>query len=241
LIRCALIAAALFLGSAAHAEQACPAEVKLLLSPPSIQTVIASLGFEKRGAGRVYFFDTKSLDLLMQGVIVRVRQGVNSDLTVKVRLPAGGGEADGTRPPMQFACEIDRTRAGSSISYAVGRRFRGNAPETGKEIYGLLGASQIALLQEARAAIDWSRVVRIAEIDSTKWETNAQSPAGKLALEEWEWPSGRILELSAKAGPDAESSKYAELERLVRAKKLYLADTQDTKTRIVLESLAERR
>jgi hypothetical protein len=53
----AFIGAVLFLGSALHGDEKCPAEVKLLLSPPTIQTVIASLGFRKETAWRVYFFD----------------------------------------------------------------------------------------------------------------------------------------------------------------------------------------
>jgi hypothetical protein len=53
----AFIGAVLSLGFALHGNEKCPAEVKLLLSPPTIETVIASLGFGKETAGRVYFFD----------------------------------------------------------------------------------------------------------------------------------------------------------------------------------------
>lgn len=50
---------------------------------------------------------------------------------------------------------------------------------------------------------------------------------------------GKILELSAKVGSDAEASKYAELERLVKMKNLSLSASQDTKTSMVLETLAD--
>ena len=56
----ALICSVLFVSSVLHAEEKCPVEVKLLLSPPA-QTVMASLSFEKETAGRVYFFDTDAL------------------------------------------------------------------------------------------------------------------------------------------------------------------------------------
>jgi hypothetical protein len=56
-------------------------------------------------------------------------------------------------------------------------------------------------------------------------------------LELWEWPAGKILELSAKIGSDADAAKYAELERLARINNLALSASQDTKTSLVLETL----
>src|SRR5271167_971268 len=111
----AFIGAVLFLGAALDAEEKCPVEVKLLLSPPTLQTVIASLSFEKETAGRVYFFDTDELDLLKQGVIVRVRQGADNDLTVKVRAPEGNKQIDTSKLREHFPCEIDRTGAGENV------------------------------------------------------------------------------------------------------------------------------
>src|SRR5271169_3599124 len=106
--------AVLFLGCFLRAEEECPVEMKLLLSPASIQTVIASLGLEKETSARVYFFDTEELDLLRQGVIVRVRQGAANDLTVKVRAPEGNQQVDTSQLRGQFPCEIDRTGAGEN-------------------------------------------------------------------------------------------------------------------------------
>jgi hypothetical protein len=236
----ALIWSILFLVPVLHAKETCSAEVKFLLSPPTTQTVIASLGFENETVAKVYFFDTDALDLSNQGVIIRVRQGAKNDLTVKVRLPKGGQPVDSSRLREQFPCEIDRTRAGASTSYAVARKYKATmVPEIGNDIYSLLSASQIKLLHEAQVSIDWARVMRIASINSTKWETKAPSPSGKLALELWEWPAGKILELSAKVESDAEASKYAQLERLVKMNNLSLSASQDTKTRMVLETLAD--
>jgi hypothetical protein len=234
-----LIGAILFLAPALRAEEKCPVEVKLLLSPSTTQTVITSLGFENETMARVYLFDTDGLDLSMQGVIVRVRQGAKNDLTVKVRLP-GNQQVDNSRLRERFPCEVDRTRAGAYTSYAVGRKYKATkVHEIGNDIYSLFSASQINLLHEAQVSIDWARVMRIANINSTTWETTAQSPSGKLALELWEWPAGKILELSAKVESDAEVSKYAELERLVKMKNLSLSVSQDTKTSIVFETLAD--
>jgi hypothetical protein len=59
---CALIGAVSLLAPALHAEEKCPVEVKLLLSPPSAQTAIGSLGLENERTGRIYLFDTDALD-----------------------------------------------------------------------------------------------------------------------------------------------------------------------------------
>jgi hypothetical protein len=209
-----LIGSLLFLG-AVHAQEKCPVEVKLLLPSTAAKPVISALGFKKRTEGIVYFFDTESLDLLMQGVIVRIRQGSNSDLTVKLRPPPGKPNDDRLELRGLFPCEMDRLRSEAITSYTVERRYDvAEVPEIGTDVYGLLSASQQKLLLDAGVSIDWARVIRIASIHSTKWQTVSQSPYGKLALELWEWPAGRVLELSSKAAPGSDASKYSELEQL---------------------------
>jgi hypothetical protein len=235
-----LIGSLLFLG-AVRAQDNCPVEVKLLLSSPAPQSVITALGFKKRTTGLVYFFDTESLDLLTQGVIVRIRQGASNDLTVKLRLPEGRFSEDRSQLLEQFPCEVDRTRAKADASYAVGRPYRvTQVPDSGTNVFNLLSASQKNLLKVAGVSIDWVRVGRIASIHSTKWQTGAQSPYGKLALELWEWPAGKILEISAKAQPASDESNYKQLAQLLEMKGLSLNDNQDTKTTTVLKTLGNR-
>lgn len=235
--------ALLFLSYPLQAQENCPVEIKLLLSPPTIETVIASVGFEKKTATRVYFFDTDALDLLKQGVIVRVRQGADNDLTVKMRVSGDHKEdnkGDNSQLREHFPCEIDQTGARENTSYAVRRKYKTpQVPEMGKEIFNLLSPPQQKLLRDARVSVDWARVKRIADIESTKWETTTQPPFRKLALELWESQAGNILEISTKARPDAAQSTYAELQRLVRMKSLSLSTSQGTKTRMVLETLTD--
>jgi hypothetical protein len=238
---CALIGAVVFIGPALRAEEQCPAEVKLLLSPATLQSVTASLGFGQETMTRVYLYDTDALDLLKQGVIIRVRQGAKNDLTVKVRLPNENQRIDRARLRELFPCEIDRTRSVTTTSYAVARKYVATkVPEMGNDIYTLFNASQSKLLYQAQVSIDWARVTRIADINSTKWETTAKLPSEKLVLELWEWPAGRVLELSARVASDAEASKLAELEGLVKMHNLRLNVSQDSKTGMVLETLANR-
>jgi hypothetical protein len=233
--------AVLLLSSGLQAQEKCPVEVKILLPPPTVQTVIASLSFGKEAATRVYFFDTDSLDLLKQGVIVRVRQGAANDLTVKVRAPADNKQIDTALLREHFPCEIDRSGAGEETSYAIQRKYTPpQVPEKGADIVRQFSASQEKLLRDLKASIDWTRVQRIADIGSTKWATTAQPPL-KLALELWEWPTGKILEVSTKTGPDGGESTYAEVQRLLKAKNLSLSAEQGTKTRIALETLTQSR
>jgi hypothetical protein len=233
-----LIASMLLLGSA-YAEVRCPVEVKLLLASPDAHPVIAALGFEKATTGEVYFFDTDSLELLMQGVIVRVRQGAKNDLTVKLRPPKGGGD-DRWYLGEQFPCEIDRTPAAAETSYAVGRTYNApKAPTNGIGVYEQLSDLQKKLLHDAGISIDWARVSQVAKIHSTGWRTKTQSSYGKLALELWEWPAGKILELSSKVPAAADAAKYGELERLAKMKGLDLNASQDTKTTTVLLTFAK--
>lgn len=231
------LCAVLVFGSALPAQQKCPVEVKLLLAPSTIETVVASLNFEKETAGRVYFYDTDELDLLKQGVIVRVRQGADNDLTVKVRVPEGNKQVDTTQLRKDFPCEIDWTGVGDGIGFSIRRKFKvSQVPEMGSDVLSLLSPPQEKLLREARASIDWARVKRLANIKGKKWETTSQSSFRRLSLELWEWPTGNILELSTKVGPDAGQATYDELQRLVDVKGLALSASQGTKTSIVLET-----
>src|SRR5678816_2353055 len=135
------------------ARESCPVEVKLLLSAEAAQIAIGALGLSGKAQGRVYFFDTDALDLFREGVILRVREGTNKDLTVKVRQPEGDGAS---RLQKGFACEIDQTRDGAHISYSVGINFKVvRVPETGIEVRKLLGAAQGNLLRKAGVSIDW--------------------------------------------------------------------------------------
>jgi hypothetical protein len=226
-------------GSALQSQERCNVEVKLLLSPTQTQAAVTLLNFEKEAAGRVYFFDTKALDLLSQGLIIRLRQGADNDFTVKLRPPGDTKSFVPSGIGQGFDCEIDLIGGAAGPSYTVRSKYTAtHVPETGIEISSLLDAGQKKLLTEAQVSVEWTRVKRIADIQATSWQTKARPGFRKLTLELWEWPGGRILELSTKVGPDAGPSKYAELQRLVKTKGLSLNATQRAKTGMVLETLA---
>jgi hypothetical protein len=219
-----------------HAQENCNVEVKLLLSPAETQAAIAALGAKKETGGRVYFFDTHALDLLLQGAVVRLRLGARNDLTVKLRPPNGRKISAPSQGRDGFKCEVDLTGEGANSSYSITTGFApGEFPQSGKDVSRLLIPAQTRLLEDAHISVDWTRVKRIAEITSTDWRPRTQPHLGKLTLELWGWPGGKALELSTKVAPGAGPSTYAELQELVRSKQLSMSPIQRAKTSIALE------
>jgi hypothetical protein len=221
-----------------HAQENCNVEVKLLLTPTETQAAVTAFGGTKETIGRVYFFDTDSLDLLSQGAIVRLRQGAKNDLTVKLRPPNGKRFFVSSGKGNNFKCEVDLTGKGPTPSYSITSRFAAEQlPQTGYDVSRLFSPAQMRLLNDAQVSVDWTRVKRIAEIRSIDWRTQSQPHLGKLTLELWNWPGGKVLELSTKVSSDAGSSTYTELQQLVKTKHLAMSSDQRVKTSIALETI----
>jgi hypothetical protein len=209
-----------------------------LLSPKDTRAAIAALNFENERAGRVCFFDTSSLDLLSQGVIVRIRQGAVNDLTVKLRPREEKRFSDPSEGREDFKCEVDQNASETNTSYSIGSQYAAaSLPKTGKDIFSLLSVGQRELLEQAQVSIEWQRVKRIADIQTTVWQTEARPQFKKLTLELWVSPVCSILELSTKVESHAGLSAYAQLKRLVNAKGFRLNTSQQPKTTMVLEAV----
>jgi hypothetical protein len=218
-----------------HAQQNCNVEVKVLLLPTETQASVSAFGARKETSGRVYFFDTDTLNLLSQGAIVRLRRGARSDLTLKLRPLKGKRFAEGFDGSK---CEVDLTGDGENPSYSITSSFDAErVPETGYDVSRLLSAEQMKLFNKAQISVDWTRVKRLSGITSTDWQIRGQPPFDKLTLELWEWPGGKVLELSTKVPPDSASAAYSNLQRLVETKHLSMSAEQSVKTTIALEAI----
>ena len=239
LLSLARLGCALFLFcSGLQARENCNVEVKLELLPAETQTALTALNVKKQTAGRVYFFDTDSLDLLSQGAIVRLRSGAQNDLTFKLRPPKGKTLPVPSERLDDVKCEVDLTGEGANSSYSIGRKLAAKQlPQTGSDVSILLSPNQKKLLNDAKISVDWTRIKRIAAIESITWQTRAQPHFGKLSLELWEWAGGKVLEISTKVSQDESLSVYTELQKLVRTKGLSTAPDQRAKTTIVLEAI----
>ena len=227
----------LWLVSTCQAEAGCGAEIKLLLLPTAAHSALTAFNAGKSTISSVYFFDTNALDLLSQGVILRLRIGATSDLTVKLRPPANIATSDWLKGAKRYKCEVDFTGETALRSYSIQTKFAGTLPQIGSQLSEHLSPAQKRLLEQAHVSIDWSRIKRIGEIKSTHWEIRNQSPLSKLALELWEWRTGEILELSTKVASDARQPAQAQLRQSAVRHGLSLSKYQTSKTSLVLEDI----
>jgi hypothetical protein len=218
-----------------HAQETCSEEVKLLLSPAQVQAAITALKARQETHGRVYFYDTPALDLLSKGVILRLRDRAEVDLTAKLRPPPGDKFVNPSGLRDDYKCEVDFNDGAATESFSVVNKYlTAKAPVRGEELFQRLSEGQKRLLQHSKVQIDWKRVKRIAEIQSTSWTSRAEPPLGKLSVELWEWSGGSVLEVSTRVAPDAPLATFVELRDLVNKKGLALDTNQRSKTAIAL-------
>jgi hypothetical protein len=229
----------LLLVSSLHGQETCSEEVKILLSPAQVKDVIPALQARGKTRGHVYFYDTPSLDLLASGVVLRLREGAEIDLTAKLRPLSGETFVDPSGGRERYKCEVDLNDGVEVKSFSVQKGYvDAKVPDTGLGVVQLLSAGQKKLLEDSKVAIDWSRVRRVADIRSTSWKTAAKPDLGKLSVELWEWPGGSVLEVSTKVAPAAGQSTYSGLELLAKRQGLAVSRDQRSKTAIALGEIA---
>ena len=241
-IRCLVLMAAFLVVSSLFGQGVCSEEVKLLLSPTEVQAAVPALRARGETKGHIYFYDTPSLDLLAKGVVLRLREGAEIDITAKLRPLSGEKFVDPTGGRERYKCEVDLNDGVEAQSFSVqAKDVDAKVPETGEGLFQLLSEGQKRLLEDAKAEIDWKRVRRVADIRSTSWTTRAKAPLGKLSLELWEWPGGSVLEVSTKVAPDAGVATYAKLGELAKKNGLALSANQSSKTAIALREIVGAR
>jgi hypothetical protein len=176
---------------------------------------------------------------LSSGVVLRLRQGAEIDLTAKLRPLSDETFVDPSGGRERYKCEVDLNDGVEVKSFSVQKGYvDAKVPETGTEVFQLLSAGQKKLLEDSKVAIEWSRVRRVADIQSTSWKTNAKPHLGKLSVELWEWPGGSVLEVSTRVAPAAGQSTYSGLELLAKKQGLALSSDQRSKTAIALGEIA---
>jgi hypothetical protein len=238
-LRYIALIATLLMVSSLHGQETCSEEVKLLLSPTQVQAAVPNLQARGETHGRVYFYDTPELNLLSKGVILRLREGAEIDLTAKLRPVSGEKFVDPSGGRERYKCEVDLNDGVENESFSVQKKYvAAKAPQTGEEVFRLLSVGQKKLLEDAKVQIDWKGVRRVAEIRSTSWTTRAKPPLGKLSLELWEWPGGSVLEVSTKVAPAAGQATYVELRELAKKNGLALSGDQRSKTAIALRAIS---
>jgi hypothetical protein len=237
-VRCSVLTALLVFATNVHGQERCSEEVKLLLLPTQVQAAIPALAARGETRGRVDFYDTPGLDLLAQGVILRLREGAEIDITAKLRPVSGERFADPSGGRERYKCEVDLNGGLEVQSYSVQRKYvSAKAPEAGEGLFQLLSEGQKKLLEESKVPIDWKSVKRVASIRSASWTTKVEAPLGKLSLELWEWPGESVLEVSAKVATEEGQVAYGELRELAKKNGLALSGDQRSKTAIALKAI----
>lgn len=237
-LRSLALTASFLIACSVHGQERCDEEVKLLISPTQVQAAVSALQARRETRGLVYFYDTDALDLLSKGVVLRLREREEIDLTAKLRPASGERFVDPTGGRERYKCEVDLNDGVEAQSFSVQEKYvEAKTPETGEEILRLLSEGQKKLLEDSKVQIDWKRVKRVAAIRSTSWTTRAKAPLGKLDLELWEWPGGSVLEVSTKVAMDAGQATYVQLQDLAKLKGLALSATQSSKTGIALRAI----
>jgi hypothetical protein len=229
--------ALLLCGTLAAREQ-CGVEAKLLVSPRDVPKSVAALHAVRKSRGEVYLFDTDGLELLSQGVILRLRTGAGADLTVKIR----SSEAIELRDPSAgseiFKCEVDLVGNTPLTSYSLRAAWKGKQiPQTGQSLHAALSTGQLRLLTAAGVSIAWHQVRPMVQVEATDWEVYTDRPVKRVVVELWEWqPNGKILELSAKADPQGAASTMDQLRKMAAAGGLVVED-QEAKTSLALHAI----
>ena len=213
----------------------CGSEVKLLLSPDELKSALTRLKAKKEAPGRVNLFDTSRLELLSQGVIVRLRTGTTADLMVKVRTSADKEIAFERGDDGRYKCEVDVTADGAVRSYSIRTTFAGPVAAAGTDVFALLSPAQRTLLQQAHVGVDWRQVRIAADIQSSTWRVRGKPTMPRLTLELWRWSTGAALDLSAKLEGD-QTSALTQLQQFATSKGLVLNPVQKLKTALALKS-----
>ena len=227
----------LFPCATACAQQRCSAEAKLLVSPTQTESAVTVLHASKSSDENVYFFDTKESDLFSQGVMVRLRTAPKNDLTVKLRFNEGTSSTALLQGNGAWKCETDVVGNEELTAYSLDSDWnKKSVPETGEQVYSALTAEQQKLLGAARISIDWHRVKRRGEIHAIDWRVHPGGPLRAVTIELWEWPGGKILELSTRTVQGSGAGVLGQLRELAERSGLAIEENQTAKTGLFLNT-----
>jgi hypothetical protein len=220
-------------------------ELKLTVPDSDRRSTLRALGIDPLEAQirQVVFFDTPTLDLDRQGVVVRARrvQGALGDSVVKLRPMVPSNLPAELRNNSNFGVEVDAMPGGFVCSASLKSKVdSGEVREatTGeRKIRKLFSKDQRALLaQHTDGDVDLDALSVLGPIFVLKLKF---VPAGfnrRMVVELWFYPDGsRILELSTKCVPREAFDVAAETRAFLSTRGVNLEADQQTKTRTALE------
>jgi hypothetical protein len=220
-------------------------ELKLTIPESEHLEVAVSLGMDPLDAQirQVYFFDTPTLSLDAQGVLLRARrvQGRDGDSVVKLRPVLPGELPAALRAREGFSVEVDAL-PGQLVCSARLKRKVPNADIRGvvtarAPLRKLFSKPQQALLSErGPTGVDIDDLVVLGPILVLKLKFEPEGLDRRLTAELWLYPDGsRVLELSTKSTPEQAFTAVAEMRGFLAQRGVDLSGEQQPKTRKALE------
>jgi hypothetical protein len=238
-------------GEAARATEGTEAiEVKVTLAERAENVALRKFGLTRGDADqrRIFFYDTRRLDLYKKGVALRAREMEDDacDSTVKIR-PVEPDQVDAKwRRKSGFKLEAD------AVGKKVIRSASFTCPQQPKEIEEvasgarpiekLFSGDQEDFLEEmAPVAVDFAKLVVLGPVAARRWKFEHAGIPYELCAEEWLLPNEQdLIEISIKAKREEAAAARAALDGFLDELGLAAETGQQTKTRIALAYFAKR-
>lgn len=228
----------------ALARQADHVELKFVVPPAAHAATVASLGVDlsRAPARRVYYLDTADLTLERHGVVARVRSVEDrpDDCVVKLRPIAPGDLSPRLRRSKRVAVEVDAMPGRFVCTAAMKRRLgTDNVERTitkGRPLHTLFSKRQRELLTtHVPAHVNIDELSVYGPVDVRRGKVFLEGLGRELCVERWTYPDGsRILEISTRCAARAAVPVAAQVTSLLRARRIEVTGSQQTKTRSTL-------
>jgi hypothetical protein len=227
--------------------------VELKLTVPESEHYVTgrALGVDPLGAQvrQVFFFDTPSLTLNRNGLVVRARRVQRKrggDSIVKVRPVVPSRLSDKLRRSPDFNVEVDAMPGGfvcsGTLKNAVGNDEVAGAVEGARPLRALFSKAQRTLLAEhAPKGAELDELSVLGPILVLKLKFEPEGLGRQLVAELWTYPdNSRVLELSTNCAPGEAFQVAAEARAFLWGRGVDLAGEQQTKTLKALKACVSR-
>ena len=197
-------------GRAAKATEGTAAiEVKVTVIDRDEAKALRKFGLKRENgeSRRIFFYDTRELDLFKRGVCLRAREmdAEACDSTVKIRPVVPKRIAPEWSGKSGFKVEADAIGAKTvrSASFTAEQKLKevGEVASGDREVAKLFsGEQEEFLVAMSPVQIDFSKLVALGPVAVMRWKFRHEGLPYDLCAEEWRLPDGRdVLEISIKA------------------------------------------
>jgi hypothetical protein len=192
---------------------------------------------------RVFFFDTRKLDLFDGGVVLRARvtRDADDDSTVKLRPVVPADIVQRWKETDGFELEVDvvgdKPVCSAKLETTQDRAEIDEVADEQRPIRKLFSEDQERLIREYKPkGVAWDGLDVLGPVDVRKWEWDPKGFPHDVTIEEWVLPDkSDFIELSIKVDPDEAIGAATSFRDLLVARELDPDGDQQAKTRWALE------